>query len=133
MQADLYPPFFHGPAYQVIERALVDGNSVKAMVPENLPPNTAPADAISLMAPRLIETCFQTAALWHTETKGAMAFPLGYDSATAYRQPVEANGKRLYTTVTTTNDGETFDGTVVDEDGNVYVALKGYRTVGRPE
>ncbi|MCO5184687.1 MAG: SDR family NAD(P)-dependent oxidoreductase [Anaerolineae bacterium] len=131
--AAIYPPFFHGPAYQVLEQALVDGNSVKALVSADLPPNTDPADAVSLMAPRLIESCFQAAALWHTEIKGAMAFPLGYDAVTAYRQPDEADGKRLYTTVTTADDGETFDGTVVDENGNVFVSLKAYRTVGRPE
>jgi len=50
----------------------------------------------------------------------------------AYRQPEEAEGRRLYCIATTSDGGEHFDATVVDEAGNVFVTLEGYRTVGRP-
>lgn len=88
--------------------------------------------AASLMAPRLVELCFQAAALWHTQVKQAMAFPLGFEKVIAYRQPEEGEGRRLYCIGATPNDGERFDATVVDEAGNVFVTLTGYRTVGRP-
>jgi acyl carrier protein/NAD(P)-dependent dehydrogenase (short-subunit alcohol dehydrogenase family) len=129
---EIYQSFFHGPTYQVIERAGVQGGQCVALMPHDLPPNTAPADVESLLAPRLVELCFQAAALWHVKTHNAMAFPLGFASVTAYRQPEDADGRRLYGIVQTADNGDTFDAQVVDEAGNVFVELKGYRTVGRP-
>jgi hypothetical protein len=61
-----------------------------------------------------------------------MAFPLGFEAVTAYRQPEEASGKRLFCVCKTHNDGESFDAKVVDEAGNVFVNLKSYLTVSRP-
>ncbi len=129
---EIYKSFFHGPAYQVIERAGVQGNRCVALMAHDLPANSAPADVESLMAPRLVELCFQAAALWHVKTHNAMAFPLGFASVSAYRQPAEADGRRLYGIVQTADNGDTFDAQVVDEAGNLFVELKGYRTVGRP-
>jgi hypothetical protein len=127
----IYNEFFHGPSYRVIARAGVVGHQAIGRFAADLPPQTDPADVASLMAPRLVELCFQLAALWHRHTHGAMAFPLGFASLTAYRQETEATGP-LYGIVTTADDGETFDGRVVDEAGHVFVELKGYRTVARP-
>jgi hypothetical protein len=129
---EIYKTFFHGPAYQVIERAGVHGPVCLAVMPPSLPPNTEPADVESLVAPRLVELCFQAAALWHVKTNNAMAFPLGFGSVTAYRQPAEAEGRRLYCLCRTENNGESFDAYVVDEAGSVFVELKSYLTVGRP-
>ncbi len=39
---------------------------------------------------------------------------------------------RVYAVVNTQDDGQTFDGRVVDEAGHVYVDLRNYRTVARP-
>ena len=55
-----------------------------------------------------------------------------FGSVTTYRQPAEAEGRRLYTLCTTENNGETFNAHVVDEAGNVFVELKDYLTVSRP-
>jgi hypothetical protein len=129
---EIYKTFFHGPAYQVIERAGVHGPVCVAAMPPSLSPNTEPDGVESLMAPRLLELCFQAAALWHVKTHNAMAFPLGFKSATAYRQPAEAEGRRLYCLCRTENNGESFDAYVVDETGNIFVELKSYLTVGRP-
>ncbi len=125
LQESIYKVFFHGPAYQVIERARVEGDMVTALMADKLGPNTSPAGAASLMAPRLVELCFQAAALWSIEKKSAMALPSGAAAVTAYRQPEEANGKRLYALVKSMNDGETYDAQVVDESGNVYVEPQG--------
>jgi NAD(P)-dependent dehydrogenase (short-subunit alcohol dehydrogenase family) len=127
----IYGIYFHGPAYQVLERAGVDGNTAIGLMAADLPPNTDPAGAASVMAPRLIELCFQTAGVWDIKTTGTMALPLGLASVTAYRQPEEANG-RLYALVHALDGGEAYDAQVVDERGNVYVALQGYRTVDLP-
>ncbi len=128
----IYKVYFHGPAYQVIERAVVAGESATARMAEGLGPNANPAHAAALLAPRLVELCFQTAALWSIETKQAMALPAGIDRLEVYRKPEEANGKRLYALVTAVDGGESYDARVVDEGGCVYVALRGYRTVQMP-
>jgi acyl transferase domain-containing protein/NAD(P)-dependent dehydrogenase (short-subunit alcohol dehydrogenase family)/acyl carrier protein len=129
--AEIYKVFFHGPAYQVLAGAKVDGMTAVGLMADNLPPNTSPAEAKTLMAPRLVELCFQLAALWNLETQNAMGFPLGFASVTAYRQPEEAAGRRLYALLNTA-DGEHFDVQVVDDAGQVYVTLRQYRTVARP-
>ena len=128
---EVYKSFFHGPAYQVIERAQVSDKGVVAVFSDSLPPNTSPADVESLVAPRLLELCFQSAALWHEKVKGAMGFPLGFSRVTAYRQEADADS-RLFCVCQTADDGETFDCVVADEAGNVFVELAGYVTVSRP-
>jgi hypothetical protein len=132
---DIYKVFFHGPAYQVLERARAESGQAVGALPENLPAELAhsePNGKSVLMAPRLIESIFQAAAFWNIKQKGAMAFPLGIGSVTTYRSLETAKGKRLYAVVNTADDGQSFDGRVVDDEGDVYVELKGYRTVSRP-
>ena len=135
---DIYKVFFHGPAYQVVERAGVEPGTALGLVSRAMPADIMSAETgcpdgtATLMAPRLLEACFQVAALWSVRNKQAMAFPLGIDSVTVHRQHGQADGRRLYTQVSTDDDGQTFDGQVVDEEGRLYVDLRGYRTVTRP-
>jgi hypothetical protein len=135
---DIYKVFFHGPAYRVLESATVDGRSAIGLIALDLPPDVVSDTtgshngAGALMAPRLVESCFQAAALWSIHNKQAMAFPLGIGSVAVCRWPERTNGDRLYACVSTGDDGGTFDGYVVDGAGHVYVNLLGYRTVARP-
>jgi NAD(P)-dependent dehydrogenase (short-subunit alcohol dehydrogenase family) len=129
--ADIYRVYFHGPAYQVLEAAQVSGDLAVGLFAENLPPNSDPAEAASIMAPRLIELCFQTAGLWEMKTKGVMALPLAIGSVATYGQPERASG-RLYAVVRAVDGGASFDAEVVDAQGRVYVALRGYLTVQLP-
>jgi malonyl CoA-acyl carrier protein transacylase len=129
---DIYRVYFHGPAYQVLERAQVDGDRAIGLMAEGLPPNTTPDGVESLVAPRLVELCFQTAGLWEMAKQGVMALPLAIGSVTAYRQPEAAAGRRLYALVNAIDSGAAFDAQVVDEAGDVYVDLRGYRTVQLP-
>jgi acyl transferase domain-containing protein/NAD(P)-dependent dehydrogenase (short-subunit alcohol dehydrogenase family)/acyl carrier protein len=126
---EIYRVFFHGPTYQVLERVQLDGVNAFGLFAEGLPPNTNPSDAAALMAPRLIELCYQTAGIWEYKCRGALALPLALESVRVYRQPAEAHGKRLYAWVEAIKDGSAFDAQVVDESGAVYVELTGYRTV----
>jgi hypothetical protein len=128
----IYQQFFHGPAYQVLERAGIDGNQAVGLMSEILPPATSPDDVASLIAPRLVELCFQTIALWSSETRGAMALPLGFDVLEVYCQEADGAGRRLYAVASTDSAGEVFDAAVVDDKGTVYLRLLGYRTVSRP-
>ena len=110
----------------------MEGQTAIGLMADALPPNTDPAGTASILAPRLIELCFQTAGVWDIQTNGTMALPLGIGAVTVYRQPEEAAGRRLYALVEAIGGGESYDARVVDEAGNVYVELKGYRTVDLP-
>ena len=108
------------------------GGTVVGRMMHDLPANTAPAAATTLLAPRLIEFCFQTAGIWEMATTGVMALPMAIGRVTTYRQPEQAQGQRLYALVTPMEGGKSFDALVVDETGNVYVEMHGYQTVRMP-
>ncbi|MCE7959769.1 MAG: SDR family NAD(P)-dependent oxidoreductase, partial [Acidobacteria bacterium ACB2] len=128
----VYRIYFHGPAYQVLEAVRVDGGTSVGLMADALPPNAQPPSSASLVAPRLLELCFQAAGLWEVWAMERMALPMAARSVTAYRQPEEAQGRRLYALVSAVGNGASFDARVVDEAGNVYLDLTGYRTVALP-
>jgi hypothetical protein len=128
----IYAVYFHGPAYQVIERAAVEGDGVVALMAAGLPPNARPAGAEALVAPRLLELCFQAAGLWLLAKKQTMGLPTALERATVYRPEDAAGEKRLYVTVEARGESEAFDARVVDEKGLVHAEVVGYRTVALP-
>ena len=132
-QEAVYRVYFHGPAYKVLAGVQVNGQGAVGLMADGLPANMDPADAPELVAPRLIELCFQTAGIWEAKMKGVLALPHTIGAVTAYAQETAAvaNG-RLYATVEAVNGGESFNAQVVDEAGNVYVELVDYRTVQLP-
>ena len=129
----IYGVYFHGPAYQVIEKAAVEDGSVVALMADDLGPNASPANAATVTAPRLLELLFQAAGLWLIVRKQTMALPTSLERAVFHRPPEEAKEKRLYALVEVREDGAAFDGKVVDEKGLVYAEVVAYRTVSLPE
>ena len=129
---DIYRYYFHGPAYQVLEQAWRDGDLVVGQMPRTLPGHHFPAERPLLMAPRLIELCFQTAGLWEMGVQGHMGLPRHIQQVSLCRVPVPA-ADRLYALVTPHPDQESFDAEVVDSAGNKYVQLSGYGTVALPD
>jgi len=125
--ADIYRLYFHGPAYQVLERAWWDGHRIVGLMAKGLPDNHHPSERPTLMAPRLIELCFQTAGVWEMGVEGRMGLPLHIDRVSVVR-PELADG-RFYAVVTPDLARGSFDAEVVDATGNRYVQLSGYRTV----
>jgi len=130
--ADIYRLYFHGPAYQVLERAWWRGHQIIGLMAKDLPPNHQPADLPALMAPRLIELCFQTAGVWELGVHSRMGLPLHVDHVSLLRPPELAEG-RLYAVVTPDLERGSFDAEVVDSAGNCYVQMRGYRTVAVPD
>ncbi len=128
--ADIYRLYFHGPAYQVLERVWWDGHRIIGLMAKGLPGNHHPSDLRTLMTPRLIELCFQTAGVWEMGVEGRMGLPQHIDRVWAVR-PDLAEG-RFYAVVTPDLARGTFDAEVVDAAGNRYVQLSGYRTVALP-
>jgi hypothetical protein len=125
----IYRVYFHGPAYRVLEGVKVDGETAWGLMARELPPNADPPGAASLVAPRLIELCFQTAGIWEVLAKERLALPAGLRSVRVFRGEEDAGDSRLWAVVTAVDGGASFDARVVDEQGTVFVELLGYRTV----
>ncbi len=129
--ADIYRVYFHGPAYQVLERAWWDGKQMVGVMAKSLPHNHQPSDQPTLMAPRLIELCFQTAGLWELSMQNRFGLPQAVQQVSLLRAPVLAEGQ-LYAVVTPNPAQGSFDAEVVDAKGNCYLQLGGYRTAALP-
>jgi NAD(P)-dependent dehydrogenase (short-subunit alcohol dehydrogenase family)/acyl carrier protein len=127
----IYRVYFHGPAYQVLERAWQEGSRMTGLMATDLPDNHQPRERPTLMAPRLIELCFQSAGIWEMTKQGSMGLPRHVDRVSLYRSPERSEG-HLYTIVTPEPGQAGFDAEVVDAAGRRYVSLSGYRTVALP-
>jgi acyl transferase domain-containing protein/acyl carrier protein len=130
--ADIYRLYFHGPAYQVLERAWWDGHRIVGLLAKGLPANHVPSESPTLMAPRLIELCFQTAGLWEMGTQGRMGLPQHVDRVSSSLGIRESDGTRLYAVITPDPNRGSFDAEIVDANGNSYLQLAGYRTIALP-
>jgi hypothetical protein len=83
------------------------------------------------MAPRLIELCFQTAGVWEMGIEGRMGLPQHIDRLSLLRNPDEAESRLFAVVIPNLHEGS-FDAEVVDEKGNRYLQLSGYRTIAAP-
>ena len=131
---DIYRLYFHGPAYQVIERAWWDGRRMIGLMARDLPPNHLPSEMPTEISPRLIELCFQTAGLWEMGIQGRMGLPQHIDRISSSLPPaLIPAGTRLYAVVTLDPAHGGFDAEVVDMQGNLYLQINGYRTAALPD
>jgi acyl transferase domain-containing protein len=125
---EIYRTYFHGPAFRVVERAWRSNGEAVGLFAASLPPDHDPSAGPTLVGPRLIELCFQTAGLLEMGTRGTMGLPLHVERVRFLRQPTEQG--RLFALVRPVEAG--FEARVVDEEGRVHLALEGYRTVELP-
>jgi acyl transferase domain-containing protein/NAD(P)-dependent dehydrogenase (short-subunit alcohol dehydrogenase family)/acyl carrier protein len=130
--ADIYRVYFHGPAYQVLEKAWWDGKRIVGLLAKDLPPNHHPSELPTIMAPRLLELCFQTAGVWGLGVRGRMGLPRYVCQTYFFRPPEMAEG-RLYAVVIPSVGEESFAAEVLDEHGNCYLSLNGYQTIALPD
>ncbi|HKS73470.1 MAG TPA: SDR family NAD(P)-dependent oxidoreductase, partial [Terriglobales bacterium] len=128
--ADIYRLYFHGPAYQVVQQAWWDGNRMIGQFANDLPLNHDPSAGPTLLEPRLIELCFQTAGLMEMSNQGRMGLPMHIEQLHWFGAPQDS--KELYAIVTSTSDREGFAADVVDASGQLSLRLMGYRTVALP-
>jgi acyl transferase domain-containing protein/acyl carrier protein/NAD(P)-dependent dehydrogenase (short-subunit alcohol dehydrogenase family) len=129
--ADIYRLYFHGPAYQVVESSWRAGNEVVGRYASNLPANHDPGNLPTLVLPRMIELCFQTAGMWELATKARMGLPYRVDHLSIL-MPSGNDRAKVHSVVIPNADGG-FDARVVDEKGNVWLKLRGYRTMALPD
>ncbi len=97
---------------------------------QDLPGHHNPPERLTLVTPRLIELCFQTAGLWELAIQSRMGLPQYVEQLRFGRAADLAEGP-LHAVVTPNPDGS-FDVEVVDMAGNMYIHLLGYRTVALP-
>jgi len=128
--SDIYRVYFHGPAYQVLERAWCDGNRVVGLMAKGLPANHQPAAKATVLSPRLIELCEQTAGLWEI-VQGRLGLPLHIRHVRLWGTPEGAEG-RLYAVAIADPAHKSFDVEVLDEAGKRYVRVSDYRTEALP-
>ena len=126
---DIYALYFHGPAYQVIEKAWWNGKQIVGLLSHKLPANHHPAELLTHVGPRLIELCFQAAGICEMGIDGRMGLPLHIDRLTFSPQIAELPKQSLYAAVTRRPEESSFDAEVVDASGSCYVQLSGYHTV----
>ncbi len=129
--AEIYRLYFHGPAYQVVGRAWWDGKRVVGLMANDLRNNHYPPELPTLVSPRWIELCFQTAGIWEMGTQGRMGLPQHIDRVSLLSDPGQAEGP-LYAVVTPQPGAGSFDAEIVDAKGKRYLQLTGYRTVEAP-
>jgi hypothetical protein len=130
--AGIYRIYFHGPAYQVLDHAWRDGERIVGQMSVDLPGDHNPSQGPTLIGPRLIELCFQTAGLLEISEHNRMGLPL-YVHQLSWSHPPELAEGPLFAVVTPDTAGEKFDAEVVDTQGNRYLRLTGYRTVTLPD
>jgi acyl transferase domain-containing protein/acyl carrier protein len=129
----IYRVYFHGPAYRVLDRVESAGkNQVIGCMTANLPLDTTNPSHRSLVGPRLIELCFQTAGVWEIGQTGQLALPAAVDQVIV-RDPSVGGGPLVAeVTANPSADGLSFSARVRDGEGKVHVELLGYRTSRMP-
>ena len=130
---DIYPPYFHGPAFRVIDGANWSGGFVVARLATGLP-GLQWSSGPPVTVPALRELCLQASGLWDLATSGRMMIPAGVDQvvmnvALNYRPadaslPIEARVRPR----TSAAGRTTFDGEVADGWGRILLVMRGYRT-----
>ncbi|MGA2321079.1 MAG: SDR family NAD(P)-dependent oxidoreductase [Solirubrobacteraceae bacterium] len=126
----IYRVFFHGPAYQVLDRVWREDGHVVGRLAGELPADHEPETRPIEFVPRLIELCFQTAGIWELGRTGRMAVPTRVERVMRF-VGADAPG-RLWAVVSPREGGGGVDAEVVDEAGRVRVRLEGYRTIELP-
>ncbi len=130
---DIYRVYFHGPAYRVLEMVnRLSSGQVVGTMRTPLPADTTNPNSTSMVGPRMVELCFQTAGVWEIGQTGQMGLPSVVERVTVF-DPAP-NGKPVVAELQPhpSQDALSFDMRVRDDDGKVYLTVEGYRTARIP-
>jgi hypothetical protein len=130
--SQVYRIFFHGPAYQVIDSAWRKNEQVIGLFAKDLPANHMPAELPLLVFPRFIEMGFQTASLTGLTLQSRLGLPDAFQELRITASPEKEPNETFFALVTSNPDGS-YDAKIVDGKGNVYLILRGYRTMNLPD
>jgi Dehydrogenases with different specificities (related to short-chain alcohol dehydrogenases) len=126
---DIYRVYFHGPAYRVLEMVnRLSSGKVVGTMRTPLPADTTNPNSTSMVGPRMVELCFQTAGVWEIGQTGQMGLPSVVERVTLF-DPTP-NGKAVVAELQPhpSEDALSFDVRVRDDEGKVYLTVQGYRT-----
>jgi 3-oxoacyl-(acyl-carrier-protein) synthase len=126
---DIYRVYFHGPAYRVLEMVnRLSSGKVVGTMRTSLPADTTNPNSSSMVGPRMVELCFQTAGVWEIGQTGQMGLPSAVERVTVF-DPAP-NGKPVVAELQPhpSQDALSFDMRVRDDEGKVYLTVQGYRT-----
>jgi hypothetical protein len=117
-------------------RVLAGAWRTNAAAVGQLAPARSDGEDALVSAPRLVELCLQTAQVFETGRRGRLAAAVAVDRLILAGPGSVANGSRLYAVVRPSSDNRasderaaSFDGSVVDDAGRVYLEMRGCRTV----
>ena len=127
----VYRVYFHGPAYQVLDRAWRDNGHAIGRLAGDLPADHEPPGSPIDFVPRLIELCFQTAGVWELGTAGRMALPTHVDARRALRRS-RRSGCALGRGHASVPTGTAWTPRSSTTSGSVRVRMEGYRTIELP-
>lgn len=128
----VYPPFFHGPAFQVVAAFGREGGGLRAALAPGLPPLSWGCGP-TVLRPRLLELLFQCCGLQELAETGRMMVPAGLEAVHWHLASLAAEDGTGAMAMARprsgpANSGRVFDGQVMTPAGEVLVTVTGYRT-----
>jgi hypothetical protein len=129
---EIYQLYFHGLAFQVLDRVQRAEDGVLGRMKAPLPPLVS-ADKILLINPRTLELALQTAGVWEAATTDTLALPSSIGWLKLY--PAVELAEPLWVQVLPQEDADgalTFSAKVVDASGSLALELRDYRTTPLP-
>ena len=128
----IYPPFFHGPSFQVLQSAgPLDKESGVAVYRQPTEPLFGAGPATFLSNPMLAEALFQVCGLRTMVAEHAMALPAGIERLDVFHPGPAAQEVRLvgHFMGRTLEGLRRFDAHAVAKDGTVLMRMTGYTMV----
>lgn len=136
----VYPPLFHGPAFQVVAGFGRAGTGLAAVLAPALPP-VSWASEPTVLRPQLLELLLQCCGIHELASTGRMMVPAGIEAVHWHPESLAAGDLSRAMAVVRPrpgpgqqHPGRVFDGQVVAPGGTVLVTVTGYQTtdLGRP-
>jgi hypothetical protein len=125
--ADLvYPPMFHGPAFQVLDRFGPHRSGLVSQLASGLGRWHVHEYAGGLPT-HLLELVLQTCGVWELAETGRMMRPHRIDEVVVRRQPAERAWVRVRPRGGRGPDDRVFDGVAFDAKGRELLRVRGYR------
>jgi hypothetical protein len=125
----IYSVYFHGPAYRVLAGVWRDDAATVGEFATELPASHAADGGSLIIAPRLIELCFQTAGVAELAAAGSLGLPRQVRRVQVAPAATESAARWA---VVTTGEAGGVDAVVIDGEGHVLVRLAGYETIALP-
>jgi hypothetical protein len=108
------------------------GGQIVGLFSKNLPANHEPSELPVVVSPRSIELCFQTVSLSSLALQSRLGLPHAFRELRIVSASETEGDAALFSVIAPNSDG-TYDAKMVDEKGNLYLILSGYRLMDLPD